>query len=256
MSVLDLFRLDGQVACVTGGGRGIGEGIALALAEAGADVVVAARREHEVEAVAEKIRALGRRAVAVRSDVLAPTAIEELVERTVKEMGKLTIMVSNAGGNIDRTPRRLVDTPEEVWDQLIDFNLKTAWRGAKASAPHIAAAGGGSIISIVSINGLKASPSFGPYGAGKAGVVNMTMTLAVELAAMNIRVNAIAPGLIPTEMLYETVKIGPDAIPAMAKGIPLGRAGTPMDIGACAVYLASEAANWVTGQCISVSGGA
>ena len=84
----------------------------------------------------------------------------------------------------------------------------------------------------------------------------MTMTLAVELAAMNIRVNAIAPGLIPTEMLYETVKIGPDAIPAMAKGIPLGRAGTPMDIGACAVYLASEAANWVTGQCISVSGGA
>ena len=254
MSVLDLFRLDGQVACVTGAGRGIGMGIAVALAEAGADVVVAARRQHEIDEVAGRIRALGRRALAVRTDVLESGSIESLVEATVKEMGKLTIMVSNAGGNQDRTMRKLAETPEEVWDLLIDFNLKTSWRGAKAAAPHITAAGGGTIINIVSISALGPSPNFGPYGASKAGVINMTKTLGVELAP-KIRVNAIAPGLVPTEMLFETVKITEDAIPAMTRGIPLGRAGTPEDIGACAVYLASDAGAWVTGQCISVSGG-
>ena len=255
MSVLDLFRLDGQVACVTGAGRGIGMGIAVALAEAGADVVVAARREHEIEEVAGRIRALGRRALAVPTDVLTGGGIESLVERTVAEMGKLTIMVSNAGGNQDRTMRRLVDTPEDVWDLLIDFNLKTAWRGAKAAAPHMAAAGGGCILSIVSISALGPSPNFGPYGAAKAGVINMTRTLSVELAPQNIRANAIAPGLVPTEMLFETMKVGEEVIPAMARNIPRGRAGTPEDIGACAVYLASPAGDWVTGQCISVSGG-
>ena len=254
MSVLDLFRLDGQVACVTGAGRGIGMGIAVALAEAGADVVVAARRQHEIDEVAGRIRALGRRALAVRTDVLESGSIESLVEATVKEMGKLTIMVSNAGGNQDRTMRKLAETPEEVWDLLIDFNLKTSWRGAKAAAPHITAAGGGTIINIVSISALGPSPNFGPYGASKAGVINMTKTLGVELAP-KIRVNAIAPGLVPAEMLFETVKITEDAIPAMTRGIPLGRAGTPEDIGACAVYLASDAGAWVTGQCISVSGG-
>ena len=254
MTVLDLFRLDGQVACVTGAGRGIGEGIAIALADAGADVVVAARREHEIEAVANRIRSLGRRALAVPTDVLTATGIEELVERTAKEMGKLTIMVNNAGGNQDRTMRRLVDTPEEVWDLLIDFNLKTAWRGAKAAAPHIQAAGGGTVINIVSISALGPSPNFGPYGASKSGVISLTKTLAVELAP-NIRVNAIAPGLVPTEMLFETIKAGPEAIPPMVRAIPRGRVGTAEDIGACAVYLASAAGDWVTGQCISVSGG-
>ncbi len=254
MSVLDLFRLDGQVACVTGAGRGIGAGIAIALAEAGANVVVGARRVNEIEEVARQIRALGRRALAVPTDVLTEDGIENLVARAVAEMGKLTIMVNNAGGNQDRTMRRLVDTPNDVWDLLIDFNLKTAWRGAKAAAPHIQAAGGGAILNIVSIAAMGPSPNFGPYGASKSGVINMTKTLSVELAP-NIRVNAIAPGLVPTEMLYETVKVGPEAIPAMAKGIPRGRAGTPEDIGACAVYLASLAGDWVTGQCISVSGG-
>jgi 7-alpha-hydroxysteroid dehydrogenase len=255
MAVLDNFRLDGHVACVTGSGRGIGKGIAVALAEAGADVVVAARRVNEIEECAAEIRALGRRALAVQTDVLAEGGIESLVEKSVKEMGKLTIMVSNAGGNQDRTMRRLVDTPEDVWDLLIDFNLKTCWQGAKAAAPHIEAAGGGSIISIVSISGLGPSPNFGPYGAARAGVMNLTKTLAVELAPMGIRANAIAPGLVPTEMLFETMKIGEDAVAAMAKGIPLGRTGTPADIGACAVYLCSDAASWVTGQTLAVSGG-
>jgi 7-alpha-hydroxysteroid dehydrogenase len=254
MPVLDRFQLDGHVACVTGAGRGIGMGIAVALAEAGADVVVGARRVHEIEEVAARIRGLGRRAVAVPTDVLTDDGIETLVERTVREMGKLTIMVSNAGGNQDRTMRNLIDTPDEVWDLLIDFNLKTAWRGAKAAAPHITAAGGGSIISIVSTAALGPSPNFGPYGASKSGVINMTKTLAVELAP-DIRVNAIAPGLVPTEMLYETMKIGEAQVAGMARGIPRGRAGTPEDIGACAVYLASRAADWVTGQCVNVSGG-
>ncbi|MFN0093431.1 MAG: SDR family NAD(P)-dependent oxidoreductase [Dehalococcoidia bacterium] len=254
MSVLDLFRLDGHVAIVTGGGRGIGKGIAVALAEAGADVVVAARRTHEVEAVAAEIRALGRRSLGVPCDVLQPGAIESLVATTVAELGKLTIMVNNAGGNLDRTMRKLVDTPEDVWDTLIDFNLKTAWQGAKAAAPHIKAAGGGSIIGIVSTAAHGPSPSFGPYGAAKSGVINLTKTLSVELAP-DVRVNAIAPGLVPTEMLFETMKVDESAIPAFARGITRGRAGTPEDIGACAVYLASRAADWVTGQTLTVSGG-
>jgi 7-alpha-hydroxysteroid dehydrogenase len=204
--------------------------------------------------VADRIRQLGRRALAVPTDVLTDDGIENLVERTVAEMGALTIMVNNAGGNQDRTMRRLVETPNDVWDLLIDFNLKTAWRGAKAAAPHIRAAGGGSILNVVSTAALGPSPNFGPYGASKSGVINMTKTLSVELAP-DVRVNAIAPGLVPTEMLYETVKVGPEAIPAMAKNIPRGRAGTPEDIGACAVYLASKAGDWVTGQCIAVSGG-
>jgi NAD(P)-dependent dehydrogenase (short-subunit alcohol dehydrogenase family) len=164
-------------------------------------------------------------------------------------------MVNNAGGNQDRTMRSLVDTPDDVWDLLIDFNLKTCWQGAKLAAPHIQAAGGGSIINIVSISGLRASPNFGPYGAARAGVMNLTQTLAVEMAPMKIRANAIAPGLVPTEMLFETMKVDESAVSQMARGIPIGRTGTPADIGACAVYLCSDAASWVTGQTVAVSGG-
>ncbi len=253
MGVLDQFRLDGHVAVVTGGGRGIGRGIALAFAEAGADVAVAARRTHEVEAVAEEVRERGRRAFAMGMDVLDWPANDRLAEATVAELGKLTIWVNNAGGNLDRTQRTLVDTPEEVWDTLVDLNLKTAWWGAKAATERMTE--GGNIINISSVAAWGASPTAGPYAATKSAMINMTKTLALELAQQKIRVNCIAPGLVPTEMFFETMKVDAAAVESMGAQMPTGRAGRPEDIGAAAVYFCSSAAEWVTGQTLAVSGG-
>ena len=133
MSVLDQFRLDGQVAVVTGGGRGIGEGIALGLAEAGADVVLAARRAEEIEAVAEKVRALGRRALAVPTDVMEIEQVQALAEKAFADMGALTCWVSNAGGADDRVPRTFLEMPERQWDFQLNLNLKAVWTGAQAA---------------------------------------------------------------------------------------------------------------------------
>ena len=127
MGILDRFRLDGQVAVVTGGGRGIGEGLALGLAEAGADVVVAARRTHEVEAVAEKVRALGRRALAVTADVMEIEQVQALAQKAFAEMGTLSCWVSNAGGADDRVPRTFLEMPERQWDFQLNLNLKAVW---------------------------------------------------------------------------------------------------------------------------------
>ncbi len=253
VGVLDQFRLDGHVAVVTGGGRGIGRGIALAFAEAGADVAVAARRAHEVEAVADEVRQLGRRAFAMGMDVLDFPANDRLAEATVAELGKLTIWVNNAGGNLDRTQRTLVDTPEDVWDTLVDLNLKSAWWGAKAAVEQMA--DGGNIINIASVAAWGPSPTAGPYAATKSAMINMTKTLAMELAPQKIRVNCIAPGLVPTEMFFETMKVDEAAVEEMGGQLPAGRAGKPEDLGAAAVYFCSPAAEWITGQTLAVSGG-
>ncbi len=257
MSIIDSFRLDGQVAVVTGGGRGIGEGIALGLAEAGADVVVAARRTHEIESVAEKIRQLGRRALAVTADMTQTADIERLAATTVEEMGALNCWVSNAGGADERIARTLADTPEHQWDFQLSLNLKAVWLGAQAAAKRMKDQGGGTIINISSLVATRPAPTHGPYAAAKAGVNNLTQTLAVELASHGIRVNAVSPGAIPTEVFLEYQGLKEEDIPAMGKklGIPLGRLGTPEDIAPAVVYLASPASSWMTGQDIVISGG-
>lgn len=257
MSIIDRFRLDGQVAVVTGGGRGIGEGLALGLAEAGADVVVAARRTDEIEAVAERIRTeTGRRALAITTDVMDIEQVRALAERTVEEMGKLTCWVSNAGGADDRVPRTLLEMPERQWDFQLDLNLKAVWTGAQAAAA-VMADGEGTIINISSIAANRASPYNGPYAVAKSGVNNLTQTLAIELAPRQIRVNGVSPGPIPTEVFLEFTGQTEDDIPEMGKklDIPLGRVGMPEDISPAVVYLASDASSWMTGQTIVVSGG-
>ncbi len=257
MSIIDTFRLEGQVAVVTGGGRGIGEGIAIGLAEAGADVVLAARRTAEIEAVAEKVRALGRRALAVTTDMMEIKQVQALAERAFAEMGALTCWVSNAGGADDRVPRTLLEMPERQWDFQMNLNLKAVWTGAQAAANIMKDNGGGTIINISSQVANRPSPYNGPYAVAKTGVNNLTQTLAVELAPLGIRVNSVSPGPIPTEVFLEFTKMTEEDIPDMGRkfGVPLGRVGTPEDIAPAVVYLASPASSWMTGQDMVINGG-
>lgn len=257
MSILDQFKLDGQVVVITGGGRGIGEAIALGMAEAGADIVVAARRTNEIEAVADKVRALGRRALAVTTDMMDIEQVQALADTTFKEMGALTCWVSNAGGADDRTPRTLLDMPERQWDFQMDLNLKAVWTGAQAAGKIMKDNGGGTIINISSQAAGRASPYNGPYAVAKSGVNNLTQTLAAEMAPLGIRVNSVSPGPIPTEVFLEFTGMSEDDIPEMGKtfNVPLGRIGKPEDIAPACVYLASEASSWMTGQDVVVNGG-
>ncbi|GAA4766293.1 SDR family NAD(P)-dependent oxidoreductase [Novosphingobium ginsenosidimutans] len=256
MGILDKFRLDGQVAVVTGAGKGIGRAIALGLAEAGADVAVASRTQADLDAVAAEIRALRRRALPLVTDATDAAALERLAAETVRQLGKLTIWVNNAGGIPDGTPRYLTRTSEDSFDAQIALNLKGVWLGATIAARAMSA-DGGAIINISSRSAYGPQVKNGPYGAAKAAVNSLTTTLAVEVAP-KIRVNAVAPGPIPTENFDDCM--GTDTEEKRAKllemiGIPLGRYGEPEDIAAAVVYLASPASSWVTGQCLYVTGG-
>lgn len=253
--MLERFALTGGVAVVTGAGRGIGEGIAIGLAEAGCDVVLTARREAEIEAVAEKVRALGRRALAIPGDITDGDFVDQLADRAKAEMGKVTLWVSNSGGADDRTPRHLADMPDKQWDYQMDLNLRAVFTGARAAARVLDE--GGSIINISSGAALKPSPNNGPYAVAKAGVDSLTRTMSTELAPKGIRVNGVAPGPVPTEVFMEFFGASEEDLPNLGKklGIPLGRLGTPEDVANSVVFLASSAASWVTGQTLLVNGG-
>jgi 7-alpha-hydroxysteroid dehydrogenase len=254
-TMLERFALDGGVAVVTGAGRGIGEGIAIGLAEAGCDVVLTARRTHEIEAVAATVRELGRRAVAIAGDITDGTFVESLADAAVAEMGRLTLWVNNAGGADDRTPRQLAAMPDTQWDYQLDVNLRAVFTCSRAAARVID--DGGAIINISSGAALKGSPNNGPYAAAKAGVDSLTRTLSLELASRRIRVNGVAPGPVPTEVFMEFFHASDDDLPRLAAqwGIPLGRLGTPADVANAVVFLASPAASWITGQTLLVNGG-
>ena len=255
--ILDQFKLDGQVAVVTGGGRGIGEAIALGMAEAGADIVVAARRTNEIEMVAEKVRALGRKALAITTDMMDIEQVQALADQTFKDMGGLSCWVGNAGGADDRVPRTFLEMPERQWDFQLNLNLKAVWTGAQAAGNIMKDNGGGSIINISSQAANRASPHNGPYAVAKSGVNNLTQTLATEMGPLGIRVNTVSPGPIPTEVFLEFTGMTEDDIPNMGKqfGVPLGRVGMPEDIAPACVYLASPASSWMTGQDITINGG-
>jgi 7-alpha-hydroxysteroid dehydrogenase len=251
--MLDRFRLDGMVCVVTGAGRGIGRGIALGLAAAGADVVVAARRTAEIDAVAAEIVALGRGALAVTADVRRTDDNERLAAAAMERFGRLDAWISNAGGSDERIMRLLPDTPLSAWDEQIGLNLTAPFLGARAALAHLGE--GGSVVTISSMAAGRPSANNGPYAVAKAGVNQLTATLAAEVAARGIRVNAVAPGPIPTEVFMEALRLTPDQLPMIAKNVPLGRLGEPEDVAAAVVYLVSPAAAWVTGQVLTVNGG-
>ena len=254
MGMHDQFRLDGKVAVVTGGGRGIGRGIALAMAECGADVVVTARRQEDVNAVQKEIEVLGQRSLGISADVMDWNSMPKVLDQVVNEFGAIDIMVNNAGGNLDRQMYALPDISLEKFDEQLHLNMKTKFWGSQQAAKRMR--DGGSIINIISIAAHKPSPGFGVYSAANMGMISMTRTLSVELASREITVNCLAPGIIVTDMLTETMKVSEKEAKAIFdEQIPLGRTGTPEDCAGAAVFFASPAARWITGQFIDVAGG-
>ena len=250
MSLRDTFDMTGRVAVVTGSGQGIGRAIAWGLADFGCDVVVNARRVADLEVTAAGVHDRGRRALIVAGDIRDLS--DTIAERTIAEFGHLDVWVNNVGGSDDKQTRPLLDTPDDVFRSQLELNLTSAFQGCKAAASRMGP--GGSIVNISSGAGTRGSPMTGPYAAAKAGMNNLSQTLALELAP-NIRVNTVAPGPVVTEAFLETLTADEDQLAALAASVPLGRTGTPDDIAGAVVYLASDAASWVTGQLILVAGG-
>lgn len=249
----DLYDMTGTTAVVTGAGRGIGEGIATVLADAGAAVVCAARRTDEIERVAAEIRAAGGRAIAITTDVTDKDAVAALARAAVDEFGSLDTWVNNAGGSPIRSPLTALDPAE--WHNTIDLNVTAVYQCTLAAVPHMMVGNrGGSIINITSMAAFKGTPGSGHYAAAKRAVNSLTETFALELAPL-IRVNGIAPGAVPTEIMMKALGVNEDTVQRYAHNIPLGRLGTPTDLGAVALFLASDASAWITGQTLSVAGG-
>jgi NAD(P)-dependent dehydrogenase (short-subunit alcohol dehydrogenase family) len=250
MTLRERFEMPDRVAVVTGSGQGIGRAIAWGLAEFGCDVVVNARRVSDLEVTARGVEERGRRALVVPGDVRDLS--DAIATHTMAAFGRLDIWVNNVGGSDEKTTRPLADTPDHVFRSQLELNLTTAFQGARAAAAHLPY--GGVIINITSGAGTRGSPMTGPYAAAKAGLINLTQTLALELAERGIRVNAVSPGPVVTEAYLEILGVE-NELDALARTIPLGRTGTPDDIAAAVVYLASPAASWVTGEHLLVAGG-
>jgi 3-oxoacyl-[acyl-carrier protein] reductase len=248
-----MAKLAGKVALVTGGSRGIGRGIALELAREGADVVVNYRKGREAaEKTASEIRALGRRAVTGEADVGDAEAVFRLVDLGIAELGGLDIVVANSG--VASRPAPVADLDLKEWHRVLNVDLNGAFYTCRAAVPKLLERKSGCVILISSVGADLCAPFGAPYYVAKAGVNALTKVLARELAPEGIRVNAIAPGYVMSDMGERMAKaLGEETL---LSGIPLRRAGTPEEIGKLAVYLASEDASWITGKIYRIDGGA
>jgi 3-oxoacyl-[acyl-carrier protein] reductase len=248
------FDLSGRTAIVTGGGRGIGKGICLALAQAGANIIVAELNPTTAKATAQEVKALGRKSLEIQTDVCSREQVEEMVSKTVGVFGSIDILVNNAG-NI--TPAQMVpalEMNESTWDDVVKLNLKSVFLCSQAVARAMMKEKKGNIINISSVAALQPYPSCVAYAAAKAGVISLTQSLATTLGPYNIRVNSVAPGSIVTEAAEAHLALHPELAELRRKAVPLGRLGTPEDIGWVVAFLASDASGYVTGQIISVDG--
>ena len=245
------FSLKGKVAIITGGGRGIGRAIALGFAEAGADITIADVNMEEANKTVSEIKALHRRALAIETNIAIKSQVDNMVAKTAEELGTIDILVNDAAINIMRP---LVDLREDGWDKVMNVDLKGYFLCSQAAAKVMMGKQSGNIINMVSTGAAKAAPGLGAYSIAKAGVVMLTKLLAVELASYNIRVNAIGPYLVKTAF-SQPMWADPDACQSLEASIPLGRIAEPQDILSTALFLASDASSYITGQTIFVDGG-
>lgn len=245
-------RLSGKTAIVAGGGRGIGKAIAVALAEAGADVVPTSRTRSEIEAAVAQIEALGRKSLIQTCDVGALAHIQTLISRIRDEFGRIDVLVNAAA--ISPIWKRIEDVTEDEWDQIFAVNLRGAFTLSREVGRIMIDQGSGSVIHISSVAGLRGTSHIGPYSVTKAGLIGLVRVLAYEWAHYGIRVNAIAPGWVKTE-LTQGVLAHPKISESLRAGIPMRRFAEPEEIAPLAVYLASDEARFVTGQVYPIDGG-
>jgi len=250
MSIPNL-SLEGQVAIVTGGGTGIGRSIALEFAKAGADVVVASRRLSVLEEVGREVTVLGKRSLAVPVDITKKAEVDNLVQRAMDEFGGIDILVNNAGTIVRAS---LLEHSEQDWDRVLDTNLKGYYLCSQAVGTRMIEQKKGNIINIASIRGITAAPGRASYCVSKAAVLMLTRVLAVELASYNIRVNAIAPGWVKTN-LNEVLWGDPETYKQITDPIPMGHWAELSEIASVALFLASDASSYMTGHTIVVDGG-
>jgi len=245
------MRLKDKVAIVTGAGSGIGKGIAIRFAEEGADVVIADVNLEGAQATAKEVEALGRRSLAIKTDVSSSASVEQTIKATVDKFGKVNILVNNAGIFIQKP---LQETTEGDWDRTINVNLKGVFLCTKAVVPHLLKQGKGKVINIASIAGEVGYLNSSAYCASKGGVITLTKELALELAPKKINVNAIGPGAVETAMTRDMLA-NPDVKEALLRATPYGRVGQPEDIANAALYLASDESDYVNGITLFVDGG-
>jgi NAD(P)-dependent dehydrogenase (short-subunit alcohol dehydrogenase family) len=248
-----MFDLNGKAAVVTGGGRGIGRGILRALSAAGAGVIVTGRTPEHLEEAAAEARSLGADAHAIPADITLPGGVARVVDGVIERFGRLDCWINNAGSARLEDVGPLLDLTERQWDRVVDLNLKWSFFAAQAAAR--AMTNGGSIINISSRSGSQPNPMTGQYGAAKAGIENLTLTMAVEWGHRNIRVNAVAPGVVLTEENEVGMMGTENRRRAQLETVPLRRLGTVDDVGPLCVYLAADESSWVTGTVIPVTGG-
>jgi NAD(P)-dependent dehydrogenase (short-subunit alcohol dehydrogenase family) len=247
-----LFSLAGKKALVTGASRGIGEVIAVAFAQAGADVALAARTEAGLAETAAAVRDAGRRAVVIPADLTSRGAAEMVVKVAVEELRQLDIVVNNAGGSSFAVP--FLDTRQSGWDKVIRLNLDSTMWICQVAGAHMLARGTGCVINVASVAGLAGAPFLASYGAAKAAVVNLTKTLAVEWGRSGVRINALCPGWTATDLnraMWDT----PDGGAATIANVPMARWGRAEEMAGPAVFLASDASSFMTGQVLAIDGG-